>query len=267
MSCEVIDFFCSIFQKRVEMFQIPLASSASIISEEEFWKSVSIYHDRPHIVNRKLAVADQILFYKVDFNAKNIFNITDVLTPHALSYEVQQLGIIDRENISQDFLRNLLECYDKDVSFHKQNTDILQTSERGIYLSVRIILPRIQKCSRCIELIVLDKNKNLATFLSTCVDKDKLNPLPPFPYCVELTKDRFMRITLSSFEDADTSCAEWLFDSLFKKLMNWTALCEENNVIKSLNKIPLQKYCLLYNDLKEKYAEPLRRVKLSLNSL
>ncbi|KAL3267728.1 hypothetical protein HHI36_006855 [Cryptolaemus montrouzieri] len=242
------------------MYQVPLATSSTLISRENFWKSIEIYYKRPHLANRKIIAADQILFYKVDFNAKNIFDITDILSCHALTYEIRKLEQGNRENIKKDLLKNLLETYDKNVKFEKYHNEDLSELEPGVFLSVRLILPKLKNTAKCVELIVLNSNKDYITFFSACIEKDKMTCLPPFSYRIELTREYFVRITVNNFEDADTKSAEWLADTLFSKLLKWAENSEGNKSQPSLCNVSLEKYSNIYNELKIKYGEPLKKV-------
>ncbi|KAJ8917568.1 hypothetical protein NQ315_000051 [Exocentrus adspersus] len=237
------------------MFPVPLVTSSTVLTPTQFWDIVLLYHNRPHLINRKLVAASQVLFYKINFHSKNIRHISEILTPSAILYELRKLKQLTKENIHEDFIVNLVECYDKHVSLSACNANDFRERYNGIFISVRILMPR-KGSDNCIELVVLDKNKNCSIFYAI-KENDTHLLAPPFPYDIELTSLSNLRINLQNFEDADTAHAEWIADKLFPKLLKWAESDLELNTLSSLSVISVDDYCFTYNDLKSKYGENL----------
>lgn len=241
------------------MFQIPLATSCTTISKEKFWDTIILYHNRPHLVNRKLTAVSQCLFYEVSFNSNGV-HLQDLLNRPAILYELRKLDSIITDNVNDKFLKNLLDPYDKNVQFNSLSVEALRDYTKGVFMSVRILFPRMRNCPKAIEVVTFDKEHNKATFLAVS-DSDKLFIGPPFAYQIELTSSLNLRINVKSFEDADTSHAEWLVEKLFTKLLKWIENVDDNKQnIQSLSLVPVDEYCLTYNRLKDTYGESLVKV-------
>ncbi|CAH0556018.1 unnamed protein product [Brassicogethes aeneus] len=237
------------------MQQIPLAQSSTSLSVEKFWETLLIYHDRPHLVNRKLLAVSQALFCEVIINTNGISKVKDLFTRAAVLYEARKLSELNKDSITVDFIRNIVECYDKHVVINEKDKSDFISATTGVFISVRVLLGRNNN-GKCVEVVVLDKDNSVATFL--CAFEFDSTPLaPPFPYEIDLINSLNLRITVESFEDADTNHAQWLGDKLFSKLIKWSESELNENTVQSLNLISPDDYCLLYSDLKHKYGDDL----------
>lgn len=236
-------------------FQIPLVISSSKLTITEFWNAVMVYHNRPHLVNKKLLAASQILFYNVNLPNSDFGPFSELFTKFAVLYEMRQLKAISKGNITEQFIRKIVDCYHKNLGLSESSEDDFNRKNYGIYLSLRILLPRNKHSDLSVEIVLLNKNRNIAHFLAV-TELDKLPCAPPFPYEIELDDNFNMRINLNNFEDADTASAEWLASNLFPKLLKWSPP-EENASIKTLSLIGVDDYSLVYNKLKKTFADDL----------
>lgn len=241
------------------MFPVPLVTSSTVLSPTVFWDTVTLYHNRPHLVNRKLLAASQAQFFKANFHSKSITCISEIFTRSAILYEVRKLKVLSKENISENFLREFFECYDKNVVLKVVSVKDFKEECNGIFISVRILISR-KSANKSIEIVILDKDKNTAMFFA--VSEDDVHPIaPPFSYNIELTSSGNLRINLQNFEDADTTHAEWIADKLFPKLMKWAESgIDLNNTSGSLSLISVDDYCFTYGKIKSKYGDYLVKV-------
>lgn len=242
------------------MLRVPLATSSSSLSLEIFWDIVTLYCSRPHLINRKLLSASQVLFYKISFESKSVNHVSELLTRSAILYEMRKLKSISKDTITEEFIRKLFESYDKNLELLK-SCDKLFKEQEGIFISVRILFPRNKKCNQCLEVVVLDKTKNSAYFVTA--EETGASCSPPFPYELELTTSSSLRICVANFEDAETIYAEWLADKLFPKLLKWSENYDPDNRqgnIGSLSQIAVDEYCQTYSNLKKKYSSDLVKV-------
>lgn len=234
-------------------FTVPLSTSSSQLNATEFWNGVTLYHTRPHLINRKLLAASQVLFYKVCCQSIELSKLTELFTRPAVLYEMRKLKNISKEHITEQFIKNLIECDHQNIKLLLSNEDDFANENIGLFISIRILLPRNKSCGQCIEIVLLNKTNNTALFLAV-TEFDNLTCAPHFPYVIELTNNFNLRINLTTFEDADTASAEWLVNSLFPRLLKW-AIQEDKVIVKSLSLIGVDDYSYIYQRLKQEYAD------------
>ncbi|KAJ8950412.1 hypothetical protein NQ318_003688 [Aromia moschata] len=240
------------------MFQVPLVTSSTYLTPAKFWEVVMLYHDRSHLVNRKLAAVSQILFYKITFESKAIQHVSELFARASLLYEVRRLKELTKECITGDFIKAVVECHDKNIVLTEMSINDFKNDCSSVVISIRILIPRNKNAQKCLEAVVLDKEKNSAVF-SAVMEFEQTVLAPPFLYQIELTSSHNLRINLTNFEDADTAHAEWIATKLFPKLLKWSQNCEKKDEVSSLTLIPVDDYCSTYADLKQRYGADLIR--------
>lgn len=240
------------------MWTIPIITSSITVPLNRFWDALVVYHDKPHTVNRKLGGIVQLSFFKL-FSAK-IKNVYELFTHSGILYEVRKLKDITSDSITDDFIRSFIEPYDKNFELRKSHTDDLKNSYDGVFISVRILLSRIKGHENCVEIVILNKKDNKATFHSVSVDKEK-SVAPQFPYTIEYMNSGHVRIVLENIEDCESNSANWLCENVFTKILKWVDSLEDNpNRIESLSLINVEQYYRLYHSLKTKYSQALINV-------
>lgn len=229
-----------------------------MISLQQFWKSVLLYHNKPHTVNRKIAGVVQLYLY--EFESKKIKSLKDIFTYSGILYELRKINDINSKSIDHNFSLSFIEPYDKEFKPRVVSIKTVEEAPSGIFLSVRILLSRIKPYEKSVEVVVLNKNSNCATFLA--VSKDvKYCIAPPFSYTVELETFGHLRITLDSVDDCESSSADWLCEHLFTKLLKWSEDCDENHgCLDSLALLDVDVYYNLYHSLKLKYGSEIMKV-------
>lgn len=241
------------------MFHIPLATSGSKIPLEKFWNVVLLYHNRPHLINRRLTGALTICFFKANFDTKTIKRLSELFTRPALLYEIRKLKEISKECVTRDLIESILKVHDKNVELTETTVDDFMKSfdDESVYISVRILYPRQSCYEKTVEIVTLDKKSKLATFLAV-TEFDKKSLAPVFPYDIHRDSNESLRICVDVFDNAEDASADWLVDELFPKLLKWAenydSKCE---IQQSLSLIAIEKYVDLYHNLKVKYGENL----------
>ncbi|KAL1494253.1 hypothetical protein ABEB36_009877 [Hypothenemus hampei] len=236
-------------------FEIPLATSSSIVSYEKFWHSVMLYHNRPHLVNRKISSASASLFFQVTFHSKTV-QLQELLNRSALLYELRKLDCISPSNIQKEFVINLLESYDKKIQLKEVSEHDCKLVHTGTFVSLKVLYPRMKNCPNAVEIVTFDKEHNNVVFLAVS-DSDKQFVAPIFPYELSLTSNSNLVINVSNFDDADTVQAFWLVEKLFTKLLKWIESEKSESHIQSLSLIEAEEYCETYIKLKMKYGPKL----------
>ncbi|KAF5269671.1 hypothetical protein FQA39_LY08594 [Lamprigera yunnana] len=233
------------------MISIPLISLDAEVTDQQFWHSISLYHNRPHLVNRRLVGVAQALFLRVN----SIKPLIELFTRSAILYEVRKLKVLSKEYITVDFVKNILEPYDKNVILEEATLEDLLIFDESVFVSVRILLPR-QDMESCLEIVILDPKNKTCTFYGVS-EFDKKALVPLFPYNISLTSKHFT-IELQTFEDAETASAEWLSDRLFPKLVNWMNNYQSNVIAQpSMSLVCLEHYTDLYQRLKKQYGKKI----------
>ncbi|EFA09658.1 probable tRNA (uracil-O(2)-)-methyltransferase [Tribolium castaneum] len=236
------------------MEEVPLVRSCTQVPLENFWKAVLVYHNRPHVINRKLAAIVPLIFCKITLNCPGVKRLRDVFTWESLIYEVRKLP--DLSQITPQFIKNITEIYDKKATVEETALETLDNCYEGTFLSIRQLLSR-KNNEKCLEIAIFDKDTQTVTFLAA---QEQTSPIiaPRFPYHIHLTKSGHLTIILNEFEIAETASAEWLADKLFPKLMKWSENdISDDSVIKSLSLVAPSDYCTLYSELKVKYGRDL----------
>ncbi|CAH1987585.1 unnamed protein product [Acanthoscelides obtectus] len=238
------------------MFQVPLATSRVCFSPITFWEVISLYHNRPHLVNRKLAAVSQVLLFNVDFHCKGINHISSLFTRPAILYELRRLKELSSKYLTEEFVRSIIDCFDKNLSLEAVSDAEFGNKSNGVYISVRVLLPRMRSLEKSLEVVILDKDTNKAVFHAVS-ETGKVCLAPPFQYEIELSTGGIMRLNIQNFEDADSASAMWLADKLFPKLLQWSECDIDHRTVTSLSLIQADEYCMKYAELKTKYAEKL----------
>lgn len=236
------------------MFTVPLVTSSEIIPREKFWNAIMVYHNRPHLINRRITAVSQVLFHEIGFHS--CVKLQELINRSNILYELRKLEEINVNLITEGFLKELIGPYDKNIEIKKKTLEEFNRADTGVFVSVRILYPRLKNCPKAIEVIIIDKASTKITFLSVTDSESSIAPV--FPYEIELTQSSILKINLQSFEDADTAQAEWLAEKLFTKLLKWAeCLDETKDNVKSLSLVNVDEYCLTYSALKQKYGTKL----------
>lgn len=193
---------------------LPIVTSSTIIPSTNFWHAMLLYYDNPHVVNRKIAGVVELYLYELI--SDKIKQIQDIFTYTGILYEVRKLQEIDRHYVTDKFLKSFIEPYDKLAKLKAVSSDDFKKASNGIFLSVRILISRAKSCPNCIELVILDKNQNRGSFFAIAEERI-LAVAPAFVYHIECTQTGNVRICLEEIEDCETSSAEWLFSTVFRK--------------------------------------------------
>lgn len=240
------------------MHNIPIITSSCLVPLQQFWKSVLLYHNKPHTVNRKIAGVIQLYLY--EFASKKITNIRDVFNYSGILYELRKIDDISSRTIDENFIFKFIEPYDKEFKPKIVSLNVVEEAITGVFVSIRILLSRVKPYEKSVEIVILNKNDNRAIFLAVSKES-KYSIAPAFTYTIELETAGHLRIILDCIEDCETNSADWLCEHLFTKLLKWSEDYENNQTsLESLSLLNVDVYYNLYHKLKAKYSEKILKV-------
>lgn len=231
-----------------------ISSSSNEVEEKGFWEAIRVWIERPHIVNRRLMGVDICSNWLIEIDREKYVNIvSDSL--YKLLREDYTIQDLDVKIILQNYY-TLRECNQADV--WEENGNISE-----LFIQTRRLLPKqpnkfkIQK-----EIIILDRRERKVTFLSPHCSENNCCLTPEFDYRLVLTD--YNRINLEKKVDHDkvsnNHSVQWLETCVLRKISNWAKQCSKVKPIPSLNIIPISRYYIIYNRLKEKYWKKLIKI-------
>lgn len=233
--------------------KIPLITSGCTVPLSKFWSSVLIFHDKPHILNKKIAGVTQLYFYEVV--KTDLKDISDYFTYSTIIYEIRKLSELTKENL-HDVIANILIPFDKNLELCERDVKYFADCTSKLFISLRVLIPKSTSCKKCVEVVILNREENIATIYGV-EDQRKCAITPGFPYHLEWLISGHVRITVDDFEDAETPSASWLADKVFSKIMKWCTSELDTKPQGSLGLICLEKYVKIYQTLRDKYGKKL----------
>lgn len=238
-----------------------LVVSVSGVDTREYWKASEIWLKNPHVVNRRILSTKKLLFVETNLTVESL-DQTSLWIERLAS--VSQLHEVHSTLNEKDYLKALKL---KSQCIGGRNLKLENLSEDGFYLCLQILFPRnSEKFFQTLELIIIDKTNGRISFISNFVDEanKKQSLSMKWPYRIEHdAKSRTVSLHVYGEEDfSENSSVKWLKEQFFPRFLKWA---NAENLVGglisgSLNLIPVEKYAILYNELKIKYGAEMVKV-------
>lgn len=241
---------------------IPLSTSGNVVTPEQFWSGILVYYNRPHLANKKIIGTKQYYIYQLNYDEDKIKDVTEQLSYTSVLYDARRIKEYNESNL-YSLVENLIKPFDKTATLIAWDKALPFTL--GVYVSIRVLIGR-KNNTQCVEVILINKDKNLISFTASCENEREKLLAPPFQYIFTLNETGHVQLNVQDFKDADTPSAEWLVEKLFEKIMKWMeneflSNVSGNTFLKipkeSLSLIDIEEYTELYDGLKVKYGNRL----------
>nr|XP_015916834.2 probable tRNA (uracil-O(2)-)-methyltransferase isoform X1 [Parasteatoda tepidariorum] len=232
------------------------------ISTDDFWNGVSVYIERPHLLNRRLLAA-QLLETKTAMH--NHFNedLNGTLL-RLFNEEILNMATL------HDLLKSIPSTYIKSNEPIKKT--ISATDDNGSkMLFVRNLLSRNMKLYEdMVEVSVADKSSCSVAFYPVKTP-DTLYPLSPaFPYRILLNNNKLMlEVSRNSCDQNNANnckSEKWLASDILPKIYKWCKFHPEETVLPSLNLVSAKLYNENLHKLKDKYGKHYVKIWPDYNS-
>lgn len=221
-------------------------------SDSQFWKAIGIWLRNPHVVNRRILASRELLTAEVVSR-----DVPDIL--ERVGQLRIQPGDLECDSSSGDtkYLLDVLGIAEYCRSARR--ADPIEAAADGeACLRVRKLLPRnTQIFSPTLELVFIDKGSVGVTSLHKPIvpGKQSLGPCTAYRIRHRERVSTCIEVRRSDDENQDRS-RDWLKSKLFPRLTRWMGSEDDGDGprIRSLGLVPVERYTLLYNRLKEKYG-------------
>ncbi|KAG8006149.1 putative tRNA (uracil-O(2)-)-methyltransferase [Nibea albiflora] len=203
-----------------------------------FWSAVDVWIQKPHVVNKRLC------------------GVKDTEGEHAGTEAVQFL--LDDPELSHEVFSFL----SRDVSPAHTHT---HTQDKPWTSSVRTIIPKVNCYGTNLhkELILKDFGRQRVTFLPfeedsegrACLKRGNVYQIQLLHQdCEEWALELHALTPDAWFSDGVAyPKLPWLSSDLLPKLVRWAAECKSSEFKSTLSLLPVEKYSVMYQQLKEKY--------------
>ncbi|XP_053376523.1 probable tRNA (uracil-O(2)-)-methyltransferase [Mercenaria mercenaria] len=243
-------------------FEEELAEEHCNGSSDGFANALTVWLNKPHVVNRRLCGSRLEYFEIISKEQFNIGKVTNIIERHCL--ELNGFCFYDIFK-SQGFTND--NSAEIDLKLHTnvciEGLDGL--SEDEIAVIVRQLLPKQpERHANIPELVVFDKSKDSCTFipLKPANDSERKVPLEVL-YCFRLKDKPKKKLCLfASTSDCSTDSERklsltWIKGLLLQKLARWSEQPSLRTGLASLLLVSVEDYSRLYSELKNKYGIPL----------
>lgn len=223
-----------------------IVSGSTNSSNSQFWKAIGIWMRNPHVVNRRILASQELLTVQVSCDV-DIFECVGKLQIQPDDFEC------DSSSGDARYLLDALSIAEYCQSV--QCTDPIETvDDDKTYLCLRKLLPRnTQIFSPTLELVFIDKRSVSVTSFHKPIVPGKQSLGPNTAYKIQHRE--YVSTCINACKSNDDNC-DWLKSKFFPRLMKWMDSEDDSASprINSLGLVSVEKYTLLYNQLKKKYG-------------
>ncbi|XP_068082497.1 probable tRNA (uracil-O(2)-)-methyltransferase isoform X2 [Anabrus simplex] len=210
--------------------------SSTSASSSQVWMAIKVWHDKPHVINRRVTGAVPILTSNID---KSV--------PLNEVYK----SLIDTKitkSMADDEIKQIFSSMD----IYKKDED----GDFGLCLTLRKLIPRNSSHHLpLLEITILDEVHCKATFFSLHQEHKQHIFILETPYTFQFVEGE-IQLVAHVDELAENPYISWLMKSVFPKIEKW-AECTIDQNIPSLSLVSVDRYTLLYQDLKKKYGQKM----------
>uniref|UniRef100_A0A672LU43 tRNA (uracil-O(2)-)-methyltransferase n=1 Tax=Sinocyclocheilus grahami TaxID=75366 RepID=A0A672LU43_SINGR len=222
---------------------MPLLSEINMTdmrSADSMWSAADVWIKKPHVVNKRLCGVTETEYRDVD-----TAELIQVLSP---------------------LLGTSIKIADISVFLHTNIVDKEHETAGRWCVGVRTIIPKVKKTGECLykEVIIKDIVGHAVTFIpfeETDVGQVTVKSSNIYQIQLQLKPEEWM-LSLHALMP-EQWCSDgvaypklsWLCTKLLPKLSRWALESKTSEFKSTLSLIPVEKYSILYQQLKEKYKE------------
>ncbi|XP_051991624.1 probable tRNA (uracil-O(2)-)-methyltransferase [Xyrauchen texanus] len=205
---------------------------------ESLWSAADVWIKKPHVVNKRLCGVTESEYRDVDTAGLKHF-----------------ISTLLRTNID---INDMFYFLDADI-VHKEH----ETAGRWC-VGVRTIIPKVHKTEKCVfkEIIIKDIIGNAVTFIPF-EENGQVTLKSSNIYQIQLQlKSEVWTLSLHALRPEQWYSdgvaypkLSWLCTELLPKLSRWALESKTSEFKSTLSLVPVEKYSILYQQLKEKYKE------------
>ncbi|XP_022190680.2 probable tRNA (uracil-O(2)-)-methyltransferase [Nilaparvata lugens] len=242
-----------------------ICSVESTVASDQFWTSIRIWNDRPHIINRRLLAVEVLKKFRIE--TQHLDNIVSLLKD-----SIRKSILSDSKSApSGSHLEEILKGFPSlNILTNDSNVDDFEDDrEKSVVCEIRKLLPRFKNHQEnTIELSIFDQSQNHATYIKIYPETREHSVSPNCNYRLEFSNGMFMlSVGAEPTGNVDNRTSETevckeqsKYDFLKKHLLPKLVQLAENvtrtgPVKSSLQLVSVNKYCLLYQNLKDKYGK------------
>ncbi|KAG4076749.1 hypothetical protein HA402_002036 [Bradysia odoriphaga] len=227
---------------------------STVTNPQNFWKTIKLYLDIPHTVNKRLAGTVPWSYCKTfqDISTENFAELRNYLRNEREYNGDSVLDFLKQNHI--DAVRCPGAFLDNMASTASKSDTALQDDK---VLMLRRLLPKNKNLYGTVnELVLIDFSSKSASF----VPVDTANGVSPFSFKVSLTSDNLISVEVIGDDESDKKVFVWIKHCLLPKLVKWCDQEESENGqgivsnVPSLSLVNIEEYNDLYNELKTKYG-------------
>ncbi|KAI9543416.1 hypothetical protein NQZ68_012066 [Dissostichus eleginoides] len=219
-----------------KLFEIKFPGECKTLPEG-FWSAVDVWIKKPHVVNKRLCGVKETESRDVGREAV--------------------LSLLEEPDLAQDVLSFMTCCRNTPENTHEKETPWVS--------SVRTFIPKVNNYGTNLhkEVILKDFGRQQVTFLPFEEDSEgkvslKRGNIYQFQLlhqdCEEWSLELHVLASDLWFSDGVAyPRLPWLSSDLLPKLVRWATECKSSEFRSTLSLLPVEKYSVMYQTLKEKY--------------
>lgn len=244
-----------------------ISAVESTVTSDQFWAAIKIWNDRPHIINRRLLAVEVLKKFRVE-NQK-LDTVVSFLTESMKTSTLSDSKIALNESHIEKILNDCPNLLTDDSSHDDFNVE-----SKSVVCEIRKLLPRHRNHQEhTFELSVFDESHNQVTYIRIHPATSEHSISPNCNFRLKFSNGMFvLSVGLEASKSKDkcsiyneTEASEvgmedpkydFLKKHLLPKLVHWAEnITHTGSVKSSLQLVPVNKYCLLYQNLKDKYGK------------
>jgi len=248
-------------------------------SNEQFFDSMKLLIMKPHVLNKRLCgVLD--LWNGVRSTAANFDYVVNEVARILRSYDSEVTEEVDELENQQ----NIEKCFSDTIVALKlngfvenQNTieffDENDENDETLVIVRKVIPKNLKRFRFGFECVFINCKQNFFFFVNNCKFKEFISHeseehstsfgalMPCFPYSIQYINSVFqIQIGNEEYPCTSTSFASgvpFLLETVLPRLSKWSKQSLDMEGDRSLSLVNVQQYSVMYNKLKEKYADSL----------